>query len=226
MAAKAKKKTVKKKARKKKATKKSVKKKTVADLESPKNLKEALARLKTDKQRVFVQEYLIDLNATQAAIRAGYSEKTAYSIGQRLLKHVEILTAIQFAMEARSEQTGIDANWVLIRLARLVDANLDDLLVRPEGGHPYYDLSKASREQIGLLEGLDLETVVENDGKKKLVVVRKVKVRLPSKLKGLELAGRYVGLEKMCITGEVVHVNMTPEEYKKAREEALSDDNC
>lgn len=46
------------------------------------------------RQQRFVQEYLLDLNATQAAIRAGYNEKTAYSQGQRLLKNVEVKTAI------------------------------------------------------------------------------------------------------------------------------------
>ena len=47
----------------------------------------------TDKQKRFVDEYQVDLNATAAAKRAGYSEKTAYSMGQRLLKKVEIQAA-------------------------------------------------------------------------------------------------------------------------------------
>lgn len=49
----------------------------------------------TIKQKRFVEEYLIDLNATQAAIRAGYSEKTAYSAGQRMLKNVEVRSYIE-----------------------------------------------------------------------------------------------------------------------------------
>lgn len=52
------------------------------------------------KQRRFAEEYLKDLNATQAAIRAGYSERTAYSQGQRLLKHVEIKNAIKEVRES------------------------------------------------------------------------------------------------------------------------------
>ena len=56
----------------------------------------------TDKQKRFVEEYLVDLNATQAAIRAGYSEQTAYSIGQRLLKKVEVQEAIQQAQNNRN----------------------------------------------------------------------------------------------------------------------------
>ena len=56
----------------------------------------------TPKQARFVEEYLVDLNATQAAIRAGYSAKTAYSQGQRLLSHVEVRRAIQKAQDARA----------------------------------------------------------------------------------------------------------------------------
>lgn len=67
----------------------------------------------TPKQQAFVQEYLIDLNATQAAIRAGYSEATAYSQGQRLLKNVGVASAVAEAQSERAEKCGIDAQWVL-----------------------------------------------------------------------------------------------------------------
>ena len=70
----------------------------------------------TDKQKRFVEEYLVDLNATQAAIRAGYSEQTAYSIGQRLLKKVEVQEAIQQAQNKRSERTQITQDEVIRRL--------------------------------------------------------------------------------------------------------------
>ena len=70
----------------------------------------------TDKQNVFVQEYLKDLNATQAAIRAGYSAHTAYSIGQRLLRNVEISNAINSAMSERSERAKLTADYVLQNL--------------------------------------------------------------------------------------------------------------
>lgn len=74
-----------------------------------------------DKQQLFCEEYLIDLNATQAAIRAGYSEKTAYSIGQRLLSNVEIHARITEMKAKRSEKTNIDAEWVLRRLVSISD---------------------------------------------------------------------------------------------------------
>ena len=67
----------------------------------------------TPRSSDFVDEYLVDLNATQAAIRAGYSEKTAYSIGQRLLKNVEVQKMIANRMEERSKRTEITQDRVL-----------------------------------------------------------------------------------------------------------------
>ncbi|WP_051257065.1 terminase small subunit [Brevundimonas aveniformis] len=68
------------------------------------------------KQRLFVLEYLKDLNATQAAIRAGYSLKTAYSQGQRLLKNVEVSTVIARLAREREERIIGEADDVLRRL--------------------------------------------------------------------------------------------------------------
>lgn len=67
----------------------------------------------TDKQRRFVDEYLVDLNATQAAIRTGYSEKTAYSQGQRLLKNVEVAKLLSERAANNSEKLDLSAERVL-----------------------------------------------------------------------------------------------------------------
>ncbi len=67
----------------------------------------------TAKQRAFVEEYQIDLNATQAAIRAGYSKDTAYSIGWENLKKPEIQSAIAQAMKMRSERAEVTADRVV-----------------------------------------------------------------------------------------------------------------
>lgn len=72
----------------------------------------------TPKQQRFVDEYLIDTNATQAAIRTGYSEKTSYSIGHELLSKPEIQAAIQSAMDERAKRTQIDADFVLQGIAQ------------------------------------------------------------------------------------------------------------
>lgn len=75
----------------------------------------------TPKQQMFVKEYLIDLNATQAAIRAGYSEKTAGQQGERLLKNVEIADAVQKQMDKRSKDTEITANYVLETIQETIE---------------------------------------------------------------------------------------------------------
>lgn len=72
------------------------------------------------RQQIFALEYLKDLNATQAAIRAGYSEKTAAQIGERLLRNVEIRQQVQEAMDKRAERAGIDADFVLLGVKRLI----------------------------------------------------------------------------------------------------------
>lgn len=78
----------------------------------------------TAKQRAFVREYLIDLNATQAAIRAGYSEKTAGQVGAENLKKPEIAKAVDAAMKIRAERTDITADRVLKELAKIGFADI------------------------------------------------------------------------------------------------------
>jgi phage terminase small subunit len=73
------------------------------------------------KQKMFVEEYLIDFNALGAAIRAGYSPKTAYSNGSRLLKDAEVMKALAKAQEKRSEKTGITAEYVLTSLKSVAE---------------------------------------------------------------------------------------------------------
>lgn len=78
----------------------------------------------TAKQRRFVEEYLVDLNATQAAIRAGYSEKTAGQIGDENLKKPQIAAAVQEAQAARSARTEITQDMVLRELAKIGFADI------------------------------------------------------------------------------------------------------
>lgn len=78
------------------------------------------------KQTRFVQEYLIDLNATQAAIRAGYSKKTARSIGQRLLTNVDIAAAISEAQKTIAERVGITLERWLNELSLIFFADMQN----------------------------------------------------------------------------------------------------
>jgi len=90
----------------------------------------------TPKQQMFVQEYLIDLNATQAAIRAGYSAKTAEEQGYQLLRKTSVKAAIQAAMEKRAEETGIDAKFVLNGIVKLIERCEQAVPVLDHEGNP------------------------------------------------------------------------------------------
>ena len=72
----------------------------------------------TAKQEAFVHEYMVDLNATQAALRAGYSPKTAHRAGAQNMQHYAIKQALAYQKRERAAKTGIDAAWVLQELAR------------------------------------------------------------------------------------------------------------
>ena len=85
----------------------------------------------TPKQARFVEEYLVDLNATQAAIRAGYSEKTARQVASENLSKPYIQEAVAQAPRERSERTKVDQDWVIERLIAIHDAAM--------GAHPVYD---------------------------------------------------------------------------------------
>ena len=76
----------------------------------------------TDKQKRFCEEYLIDLNATQAALRAGYKAKTARSQGQRMLTKVDIQRRITDLMKERSDRTALTSDSVLQELSRIAMA--------------------------------------------------------------------------------------------------------
>ena len=80
----------------------------------------------TPKQERFVQEYLVDLNATQAAIRAGYSAKTASRIGQQLLAKTCISEAMQKAMKKREKRTEVTQDYVIAKLREIVEKDASD----------------------------------------------------------------------------------------------------
>ena len=96
----------------------------------------------TPKQQRFVEEYLVDLNATQAAVRAGYSEKTAEQQGCRLLRNTQVAAAVQQAQQARSERTETTADDVLRELGALAFSDMAHYIRFDEGGDILLDFSQ------------------------------------------------------------------------------------
>lgn len=163
----------------------------------------------TPKQSRFVEEYLIDLNATQAAIRAGYSAKTAKQQGGRLLTNVDVSAALVAAKTGRAERTKIDADWLLSRLAEEADADLADLYDDHGGLKSVKDWPDVWRK--GLVQGLDVEEL-RVDG---AVVGMIRKVKLSDRVKRLELIGRHidVGAFKEGAANVNVNVNVGLEHF-------------
>jgi phage terminase small subunit len=145
------------------------------------------------KAERFVTEYLIDLNGTKSAIRAGYSERSAYSTAERLLRNAEVRSAIEAAQAARGKRTEIDADWVLRRLHSEATADLAALYDDAGGLRPISEWPDVWR--TGLVVGID--TVMERDGsdaegKPQFVTVRKVK--LSDRIRVVELIGKHVNI--------------------------------
>lgn len=141
------------------------------------------------KRRRFVEEYLIDLNATQAAIRAGYSVKTAGSTGDEILKKPEIQAAIQAAMKARSERTEITADRVLLELSRIAFFdirkifNTDGTLKKP---------GEFDDEAAAAVSGIDVAELGGQDGQTVPMFIKKVKVS--DKVAALTNAMKHLGM--------------------------------
>lgn len=138
----------------------------------------------TKKQKLFIEEYLIDLNATQAAIRAGYSPDTAGSIGNENLKKPEIQARIAKAMAERSKRTGVNAERVILELAKIAFVNANDVIdtdtatLKPE----------ATPEDTAAIQSVKVKTFGE-DGLER-------EIKMADKLKALELLGKHLGMFK------------------------------
>ena len=145
----------------------------------------------TPRQERFVSEYLIDLNATQAAIRAGYSKKTADVQGPRLLGNVGVCAAIHAGQANRAERTGITQDRVLQELSRI--AFFDPRKLFTDAGNPI-DIQDLDEDVAAVLAGLDIVVERTEEGRDGYTSVRKYK--LTNKLGALEAAMRHLGMFK------------------------------
>lgn len=149
----------------------------------------------TKKQKRFCEEYLVDLNATQAAIRAGYSPDSAYSIGSENLKKPEIRARIDKALAERSKRIGINADRVLRELARLAFVNAPDVIDIKNA----VLLPDASRDDTAAIASVKVK-IVSGD-----IESEEREIKLADKLKALELLGKHIGIftDKVEHTGSI-----------------------
>ena len=171
----------------------------------------------TDKQELFAREYLKDLNGTQAAIRAGYSEKTANEQASRLLANVNVQKFVAELKSARVEQTGIDAAYVLRRLVEIDQMDVLDILLQNGELKPIKDWPKVWRTT---LSGMDVVEMVSADGAALLK-----KIKWPDKVKNLELLGKHVSVQafKEQTSTEITGADGGPVRYADMSEELLEE---
>jgi len=151
----------------------------------------------TPKQRLFVQEYLIDLNASQAAIRAGYSIKNAEFQAHCLLKNPKVKQAIKLAMYEREQRTKVTQDRVIEELAKIAFINPTDVVNS-------YDASlhdDAAREDTAAISSIRVRRIPSKHG---TGVEREIK--LHDKIRALDLLGKHLGLfnDKLNITADAV----------------------
>jgi phage terminase small subunit len=137
----------------------------------------------TPKHQRFVQEYLVDFNATQAAIRAGYSPKVADRNGPRLLRNAAISAAVQGHKDQFAAK--ISATWLLNRLEAEVSADIADLYGADGRLKPVDQWPKIWRQ--GLVTAVELED--GEDGRPRVS-----RIRFSDRVKRLELLGKHVGV--------------------------------
>lgn len=166
----------------------------------------------TPKQEAFVREYLIDLNATQAATRAGYSEATANEQGARLLANVSISAAINAELEKRAERTQINADYVLNRLVEIDNMDVLDIIDDAMNLKPVHQWPKVWRQY---LSGFDVAEMFEGRGEDREMTGILKKIKWPDKVKNLELLGKHVGVQafkdRVEHSGEM-SLTVTPED--------------
>jgi len=153
------------------------------------------------KQQLFVVEYLVDLNATQAAIRAGYSKRTAFRSGAQNMQKYAVKAAIDAAIEERKKRIGITADEVIRELALIGMADMKDFVEIDEGGairaYPLTNLAEGkSRIISSVKEKRTIRTTkgTESNPDGDQILDSTYEFKLHDKVKSLELLGRHLGI--------------------------------
>ena len=139
----------------------------------------------TPRQRRFVQEYLIDLNATQAAKRAGYSARSARTTGQKILHHPAVAAAIESAQAKRAQRTRVSADRVVTELAKVAFGDPRRLFSWGPGGVELRESSELTEAEAALVSEVS-ETRTAAGGTRR--------VKLHCKMTALTALGKHLGL--------------------------------
>ncbi len=165
------------------------------------------------KQKLFCMEYLKDMNATQAAIRAGYSPKSAQMQSSRLLSNAMVSREIEANMRNKLNKIEISVERVLTEIARL--AFFDPRKLFDADGKPVH-VSQLDDDTAAAVAGLDIVT----QGNQEIGFAEVLKVKLADKSRNLELLGKYLKMfvERIEHSGDVQVIDRILEARKRARQ--------
>ena len=144
----------------------------------------------TARQLAFVEEYVCSRNATQAAIRAGYSPKTARIIGAQNLSKPNIRREVRLRVDAVSIAMSIRAEDVLHELQKVAFANISDVIEIDVDGQPFVDPAKLSTNNLAGVAKIELTERVLRDG----TVRRRFSVRMENRTQALTRLAKHLGL--------------------------------
>lgn len=160
-----------------------------------------MPELSNAKYEAFAQEYIIDFNGAQAAIRAGYSEKTARTQASKLLTIPDISERVAELMQDRCERTQVDADYVLNRLHQIDQLDILDILT--EDFNEFKPLNEWPKQWRISISGMDMSEIWEYnaDSEQREIVGVLKKIKWPDKTKNLEWLGKHVGVD--CFNNRV-----------------------
>lgn len=175
------------------------------------------------KQQRFVEEYLRDLNATQAAIRSGYSARTANEQGSRLLANVSVAEAVARAKAERSARVGLTADRVIEELAAVAFARMPDFADwgtgRQMGLTPSEELT--DQQAAAVAQVVETEKFIKTLGEDEQLMSRERSIKLHDKLGALKLLCQHLGIaaekhEHSGPGGEPLHIEVKARDYREA----------
>lgn len=151
------------------------------------------APILTEKMQTFVREYLIDLNATAAAIRTGYSKKTAHAIGWEMLRKPAVAAEVSRCRGELMNKLEVTAERVVAELASLAFSDIREIFT-PEGAlKPMTEWSPGAAAAVSSLE---IEELFEGRGDARVPIGQSKKLKLWSKVDALQLLARHLGIVK------------------------------
>lgn len=165
----------------------------------------------TPKIKRFCEEYLKDLNGTQAAIRAGYSAKTANEQASRLLANVNVQSYLSELKKSLSDKNEGLAQQVIDELRKMAFCNIQDYIAE---GNEIKDLTKITREKAAAVESIKKTTTEFGGGEDSATTKTSIQFKLYDKLSALEKIGRHLGIFELDNQQKapVINVNITDDD--------------